>query len=437
MRIDQPLPVSPEERTPLLAARREAKMTSSVHAYVRGSTKRFYEWSTAAPPGTFPSGPSIWIGGDCHVGNFGAIAAMGGELGIDLRDLDQTVIGSPVHDVMRLGLSMAMAVRASDLPGECTARVLESIARGYASVLEARAAHLDFIVRAPPAQVTGVLREATSRSRREALAERLGKHDGTIPIGRRFWPLTQPERTAVERLILTARVRKLVTSLSRRSGGASLSRRSGGASLTSRDDDTGIELVDAAYWVKGCSSLGYFRAAALVRVGGAKGTSKSLALLDVKEAIPALAPRAPRSRMPSNHGERVVTGARALAPSLGERMAAASLRDKHVFVRELLPQDLKLELTRLRREEAIAIGGYLGSVLGVAHARQLTPAACAAWLASFRRGKSDNLTVPAWLWSAVVELVALHERAYLDHCRKHLADGPRPRPAAEDLPLTG
>lgn len=419
MRIDSHLPVSPEERAPLLAARREAKMTSSVHAYVRGSTKRFYEWSKAAPPGTFPSGPSIWIGGDCHVGNFGAIAAMGGELGIDLRDLDQTVIGSPVHDVMRLCLSMAMAVRASDLPGECTARVLESISRGYESVLEARAAHLDFIVRAPPAQVTGVLREATSRSRREALAERLGKHDGTIPIGRRFWPLTQPERTAVERLILTARVRKLVTS------------------LTSRDDAAGIELVDAAYWVKGCSSLGYFRAAALVRVGGAKGAAKSLALLDIKEAIPALAPRAPRSRMPSNHGERVVTGARALAPSLGERMAPASLRDKHVFVRELLPQDLKLELSRLRREEAMAIGGYLGSVLGVAHARQLTPAACAAWLASFRRGKSDNLTAPAWLWSAVVELVALHERAYLDHCRKHLSPAPGPRPVDEDLPLTG
>ncbi len=418
MRIDEHLPVSPEERAPLLAARREAKMTSSVHAYVRGSTKRFYEWSKAASPDTFPSGPNIWIGGDCHVGNFGAIAAIGGELGIDLRDLDQTVIGSPVHDVMRLCLSMAMAVRASDLPGECTARVLESVSRGYESVLEARAAHLDFIVRAPPAQVSGVLREATSRSRREALAERLGKRDGTIPIGRRFWPLTQPERTAVERLILTARVRKLLTS------------------LTSRDDGAGVELVDAAYWVKGCSSLGYFRAAALVRVGGSKGTSKSLALLDIKEAIPALAPRAPRSRMPSHHGERVVTGARALAPSLGERMAPALLRDKHVFVRELLPQDLKLELNRLRREEAMAIGGYLGSVLGVAHARQLAPAACAAWLASFRRGKSDNLTAPAWLWSAVVELVALHERAYLDHCRKHLAPPPGPRPVAEDLALT-
>ena len=37
------LPIAPDERLPLLDLRREAKMTSSAHAYVRGSTKHFYE----------------------------------------------------------------------------------------------------------------------------------------------------------------------------------------------------------------------------------------------------------------------------------------------------------------------------------------------------------------------------------------------------------
>ncbi len=36
---------------------------------------------------------------------------------IAIRDLNQTVIGNPAHDLMRPGLSFATAARGSDLPG--------------------------------------------------------------------------------------------------------------------------------------------------------------------------------------------------------------------------------------------------------------------------------------------------------------------------------
>jgi uncharacterized protein (DUF2252 family) len=29
------------------------------------------------------------------------------------------------------------------------------------------------------------------------------------------------------------------------------------------------------------------------------------------------------------------------------------------------------------------------------------------------------MNAPAWLWAAVVDLVAMHEGAYLEHCRQH------------------
>jgi uncharacterized protein (DUF2252 family) len=393
------LPISPEERAPLLEARREAKMTSSAHAYVRGSTKRFYEWLAGRRGRSLPKAPSIWIGGDCHVGNFGPVAAKDGGIAIDLRDLDQTVVGSPAHDIVRLSLSMAMAVRASALPGAVTGRVLESITRGYEIALESRASRREFVLEKPPAQVLSVLREARSRSRGQLFAERIGKDAGVIPMGKRFWPLTSDERRDVERLIGTTKVKRLITS------------------LTSRDNDAAVKLVDAAYWVKGCSSLGLWRAAALVRVGG--GKAKSLALVDIKEALPALAPHSRDAEIPEHHGERVVAGARALAPSLGGRMAPATVVGKDVFVRELLPQDLKFELESLDEDEALAIARYLASVVAVAHARQLEPSECAGWLEVFRKGSAENLKVPAWLWASVVDLVALHEGAYLEHCREH------------------
>jgi hypothetical protein len=34
------------------------------------------------------------------------------------------------------------------------------------------------------------------------------------------------------------------------------------------------------------------------------------------------------------------------------------------------------------------------------------------------RKRPNSLDPPTWLWSSVVELMGLHESAYLDHCRK-------------------
>src|SRR5271156_1972365 len=120
-----------DERSPKLIAERNRKMAVSAHAYVRGSTARFYEWLEASGRPALPEGPEVWICGDCHVCNLGPIASADGALAIQIRDFDQTVIGNPVHDLIRLGLSLAMSARGSDLPGVTTARMLERMVEGY------------------------------------------------------------------------------------------------------------------------------------------------------------------------------------------------------------------------------------------------------------------------------------------------------------------
>jgi hypothetical protein len=76
-----------------------------------------------------------WICGDCHVGNLGPLDDAKGHVVVQIRDLDQTVIGNPAHDLIRLGLSLASAARGSDLPGVTTARILEELVAGYQSSL--------------------------------------------------------------------------------------------------------------------------------------------------------------------------------------------------------------------------------------------------------------------------------------------------------------
>src|SRR6202163_394489 len=127
---------NPDDRQRMLTQTRNLKMAQSAHAYVRGSTVEFYEWLESTSRGRLPEGPSVWICGDCHVGNLGPLADAKGHVLIQIRDLDQTVIGNPAHDLIRLGLSLASAARGSDLPGVTTARVLEEVMGGYEKSFE-------------------------------------------------------------------------------------------------------------------------------------------------------------------------------------------------------------------------------------------------------------------------------------------------------------
>jgi uncharacterized protein (DUF2252 family) len=127
--------VGVSDRAVMLRQGRKLKMAQSAHAYVRGNTRKFYEWLNTTDSSKIPQGPPIWICGDCHVGNLGPLADRAGAIDIQIRDLDQAVIGNPAHDLIRLGLSLAMAARSSALPGVTTARMAEQMMLGYEEVL--------------------------------------------------------------------------------------------------------------------------------------------------------------------------------------------------------------------------------------------------------------------------------------------------------------
>jgi uncharacterized protein (DUF2252 family) len=390
--------ILPEKRAYALEARRNLKMASSAHAYVRGSTVQFYRWLEGQGRRAVPKGPSIWICGDCHAGNLGPLAAPDGKVHVQIRDLDQTVIGNPNHDLIRLALSLASAARGSDLPGVTTAHMLEQMMIGYQRALKGPKAQ-NQIESDKPEGIKVVMRRATARTWKHLARERLEDVKPNIPRGERFWPLTKEEKGAIEALFAEDSVRKLVTS------------------LKSRPDDASIKVLDAAYWMKGCSSLGRLRFAVLLKIGARKKREDEFCLIDIKEAASAAAPRMPRSPMPKDQAERVVEGAKHLSPALGERMMASKLLRRSVVLRELMPQDLKLEIDQLSREEAVNSARYLAEVVGKAHARQMDASMRREFASSLHQRKRSRLNAPSWLWSSVVELASSHEAAYLEHCR--------------------
>src|SRR6202046_5269355 len=100
--------IKPGDRERILSETRNLKMAQSAHAYVRGSTAKFYEWLENSRRGKLTEGPPVWICGDCHVGNLGPLADRKGHVLVQIRDLDQTVIGNPAHDLVRLWPSLGL-----------------------------------------------------------------------------------------------------------------------------------------------------------------------------------------------------------------------------------------------------------------------------------------------------------------------------------------
>lgn len=384
---------SPDERRKLLIARRNKKIALSPHAYMRGNTIRYYEWLHSQRGHSLPHGPAIWICGDCHLGNLGPLADIDGKVDVQIRDFDQTVIGNPAHDLLRLALSLATAARDSNLPGVVTAHMLEHLIEGYEQALDTDEERISI---KKPDLVKVVIRSALKRSWKELAKERIVNTQPIIPYGRNFWPLSKSEKNAITQLFRKREILELVTT------------------LKSRDNDTKVEVLNAAYWVKGCSSLGLLRYAVLLSVG-----EDDYCIFDIKEAVRAIAPRYQHVSMPRDNAHRVVEGARQMTPALGKRMIATRFLEHGVFIRELLPQDLKLELDQMSIEEAIHMSSYLAYVVGCTHARQMDDETRKSWRSELKLNRSKSLDTPAWLWKSVVQLLASHEAGYLEHCRKY------------------
>jgi uncharacterized protein (DUF2252 family) len=113
------------------------------------------------------------------------VGGVDGSIAMEVRDLDQTVIGNPAHDLIRLGLSLAMAARGSTLPGIITAQILECMVSGYETAFapEARGETEDRSSDMPET-VRLAMRRAAGRSWKHLADERIEGSEPLIPLGK-------------------------------------------------------------------------------------------------------------------------------------------------------------------------------------------------------------------------------------------------------------
>ena len=229
----------PEERAAILERARTLKMARSAHAYVRGATANFYEWMSDSDLGKPARGAAgVDLRRLPRRQPRPAGRARTARSRIQIRDLDQTVVGNPAHDLIRLGLSLATAARGSDLPGVTTAHMLEEMVVGYQEALRGRRPSAS--MRRPCRQGGAPVLMQALRRRWEA--PRAGADGGGAA------------RHSPRQAVLAA-VGGGARGASRGRSVAATSALS--QAVTAATPSHAVdEVLDAAYWMKGCSSLG-------------------------------------------------------------------------------------------------------------------------------------------------------------------------------------
>ncbi|AXC16079.1 hypothetical protein ACPOL_6871 (plasmid) [Acidisarcina polymorpha] len=89
--------------------------------------------------------------------------------------------------------------------------------------------------------IRAVLNQSRNRRWHHLAEERIKDVTPQIPLGEKFWALREEERAEIDELFQDEAIATKVTS------------------FKGRDSEAKLRVLDAAYWMKGCSSLGRLR----------------------------------------------------------------------------------------------------------------------------------------------------------------------------------
>lgn len=378
------------ELFPVLLRRKMERMCASPLAFLRGSAPLFYELLKANDAlGQGPSGEG-WIVGDLHIENFGAYRPDGFDeeskdkavpkrpAVFDLNDFDDTIVGPWRFDVLRFSTSLLLAGREMGVTGPVVLELLDRVLEAWT-----RAVFDGEDPSTMPAVVTALVEKVRSRSKTQLLDARTKEDKGKRRFVRGVRYMDLPED-------LLEQVPKALEEYI----------------ATIREDEKPpkgpLAVEDAAFRIAGTGSLGGLRMAVIVE--GNK------AIFDLKEqGAPSTAVLCPEPAL--EPAERVVTGFRACvahpANLLGTSHIKLNKKKVSLSCRRLSPQEDKLALPKLKKEELPELAAHLGALLGAAHRR-------GAQTKGHRWNKEDRETIRM----QAIALAGLHEAVYLALCER-------------------
>ncbi|RIX60311.1 DUF2252 domain-containing protein [Paenibacillus nanensis] len=339
------------------------KMRGSAYLFFRGSAYLFYfdlgnEW---LPYHTDPERPT-WIQGDLHFENFGAFRSGKGRIVFDVNDFDEGCMGSYLYDVLRMSVSLFLAMSENAVPIEEQSSTVNTYLSSYVAQIKRYAERKED----PRALVfdeqstKGPVRKLLRKTEQLASSHFIEKIT-LLEEGRRSfrWSEEIQKPTDEERELIENGWREYVGQLSTKLG----------------HPISYYQMKDVA--VKhgsGTASIGLDRYYVLME-GGAEHQGLDDIIIEIKEVRAPV----PVYFMPYNdafweqfahQGKRVITTQQAMHHEADPYLGYLTLNGRHFYARERSPYKKKLKPQKLRElKDWVRTAECMGQITAKLHAR--------------------------------------------------------------------
>ena len=154
-------------------------MAASAFNFYRGTAHIFYQDMQTLPASNYTTTQTgyTWLGGDAHIGNFGAWQDSGGNTVFSVDDFDEGYLGQYVWDLRRLATSMVLAGRANGLADGDIRAAINSMVGAYVDKMDdfmGSSAELSFQLKS--GNTSGVVGDTIAASKGDARSDLLSKY---------------------------------------------------------------------------------------------------------------------------------------------------------------------------------------------------------------------------------------------------------------------
>lgn len=343
-------------------ATKMSTMAGDAFDFYRGTDHIFYQDMATLPASSYATTQTgyTWIGGDAHVGNFGAWQDSGSNNVFSVDDFDEGYLGQYVWDLRRLATSMVLAGRANGVADSDITTAINTMVGAYVSEMNnfsGSSAELSFQLK--NGNTSGAVQTTISDSKSDSRSSLLSKYTQVTGSTRSFQTIANTLVT-----VNSTTYNNIVAAMNSYISTIASSKQYAASYYQVKDIRQKLG--------SGVGSLGKLRYYILIE-GPSTATSDDV-ILEIKQETTSAVAEVDNGQLPAvdynnNEANRVAMTAKAQTLNADVLIGYATINGLNYFFHEKSPYEEDFDDTQLTSAGKLNTAAtYLGQALASAHA---------------------------------------------------------------------
>jgi uncharacterized protein (DUF2252 family) len=343
-------------------ATKMSTMAGDAFDFYRGTDHIFYQDMATLPASSYATTQTgyTWIGGDAHIGNFGAWQDSGSNNVFSVDDFDEGYLGQYVWDLRRLATSMVLAGRANGVADSDITTAINTMVGAYVSEMNnfsGSSAELSFQLK--NGNTSGAVQTTISDSKSDSRSSLLSKYTQVTGGVRSFQTIANTLVT-----VNSTTYNNIVAAMNSYISTIASSKQYAASYYQVKDIRQKLG--------SGVGSLGKLRYYILIE-GPSTSTSDDV-ILEIKQETTSAVAEVNNGQLPAadynnNEADRVAMTAKAQTLNADALIGYATINGLTYFFHEKSPYEEDFDYTQLTSAGKLNTAAtYLGQALASAHA---------------------------------------------------------------------